>query len=57
MLEIIFGIFSVAVLGYVYWLSAVKYSTIDEMKYVRMFNQRIAYSSKQKRKNENEKKN
>lgn len=39
MLEIIFGIFSVIILGYVYSLNAV---TTDTMKYVRMFNQRIA---------------
>ena len=36
---IIFGIFSIVVLGYTYSLNAV---SIDTIKYVRMFNQRIA---------------
>ena len=39
MLGIIFGIFSIVVLGYIYSLNAV---SIDTMKYVRMFSQRIA---------------
>ena len=47
MLGIIFGVLSIVVLGYIYSLNAV---TIDTMKYVRMFNQRIADRHKAARK-------